>query len=98
MRKEEKDGLLVNRLEIHAGGFAAESHAELVDHEGAAVGNRDPAPDASRAQVFAALEHLEEHSFGLLVQLQQTNQLAKDVVFRNAFELELDGIFGEELA
>ena len=78
--------------------LAAERHAQLVHHERAAVRNRDAAADAGRAEVLAPLEHLEQHPLGLLVELEQADQLPQDVVLGRAVEVELDRVFGEELA
>jgi hypothetical protein len=60
--------------------LAAEGDAQLVHHERAAVGDGDAAADAGRAEVLAPLEHLEQHPLGLLVELEEPDQLLEDVV------------------
>ena len=62
------------------------------------MGNRDAPADPRRAEVLAALQHLEQHPIRLLVQLQQRNQLLQNLVFRGALEVELDRVFTEEFS
>src|SRR5215471_10530394 len=90
--------LLVDRLEVDALPLASERDAQLVDDERPAVRDRDAAADARRAEILSPLEHLEQHAFGLLVELEQRDQLAQNVVLGRSFQIKLDCIFAEELA
>src|ERR1051325_362061 len=89
--------LLVDRLEVEALFLAAECHAQLVHHQRAAVRNGDAAADAGRTEVLPALEHLEQHSFGLIVETEKTDELAQHVILCCARQVELDRIFAKEL-
>ena len=60
--------------------------------------NRDASADPGRAQILAPLQHLEQHPFRLIVELEEGNELLQDVVLRRALELQLDGVLGKKLA
>src|SRR6266567_3105492 len=62
------------------------------------MGNRDPAADAGGSEILPALQHLEQHALGFLVELQEADELTEDVVFGRAIQVELDRVFAEELA
>ena len=91
-------GLVVDGPEIHALRFPPERHLEPVDDQGTAVGNRDAATDTGRPEILTPLQHLEQHGFRLLVQMQQPDQFLEDIVLGGAFELQGDGVGGEELS
>ncbi len=55
------------------------------------------AADSRGSQILTALQHLEEHSFGLLVQPQKADELLEDLILRSALQLELDCVFAEKL-
>src|SRR5687767_7312518 len=97
-QEDEVDRLLVDRLEVDALLLAPESHPELLNDEGATVRNRDPAADAGGPEVLAPLQHLVQHAFRLLVQLQKADQFLEDIVLRRARQVQLDGVLGKELA
>jgi hypothetical protein len=84
IRKKKCTGLSSMALKSTAGRLAAERDAELVDHERAAVRDGDAAADARRAEVLAALEHLEEHPLVLLAELEQPDEFLEDVVLGGA--------------
>src|SRR4029079_11582387 len=96
--EEEVYRFLIDRLEVDAVRLAAERDAEPVHDERAAVGDRDAAADAGGTEILAPLQHLEQHSIRLLVQLQQRNQLFQDVVFRRTLEIELNRVLAEEFS
>ncbi len=98
MRKKKWTGFSSIALKSMPSLRAAERDAQLVHDERAAVRNRDAAADSGRAEILASLEHLEQHAFGLVVELEQSDQLAKDVVLRRPDEVELDRVFAEKLA
>ena len=50
-----------------------------------------------RRRLFSS-EHLEQHAFRLLIEVQQADELAKDVVFGRARNVEGNCVFAEELA
>jgi hypothetical protein len=62
------------------------------------VRDRDVLPDAGRAERLAALQHLDEQCVRLLVELEEADELLEDVVLDGALEVEVDRIFGNELA
>jgi hypothetical protein len=95
-QEEELHRLVVDGLEIETARLAAERDTEAVHHEGAAVRNRNAAADPGGAEVLSALEHLEEHPLGLVIELEEGDEFLEDLIFGGAFELELDGVFGEE--
>ena len=62
------------------------------------MGNRDAAPDARGAEVLTTFQHLEKHALVFFVQAEQADEFLQHVVFGGAFEIELDGVFGEKLS
>src|SRR5215217_5543284 len=90
--------LLVDCLEVHTVSLAAKGHAELVHHQRSAVWNRDAAADTGGSQVLSPLEHLEQHALGFLIEAQKADELAENVVFGGARNVQLDCVFAEELA
>ena len=98
LSREELDRLLVDRLEVEPLGFATERDAQPVHDQRPAMRNRNATANAGRAEVFASLEHLEQHALGLLIKLEEPDQLLEHFVLGRALKLELDGIFGKELA
>jgi len=97
-QKEVIDGLIVDGFEIDSRAAATKRAPQARDHERAAMGNRDMLSDAGRPQRLASLQHLEQHSLRLFIELEQPDQLFEHRVLRGALELELDGVFGKELA
>src|SRR5205085_7601768 len=95
--KEEVHRLFVDRLEIDAVLLPAKCHAQLVDDERAAVGDGDAAADARRSEILTPLEHFEQHALGLLVELEESDQLLQNVVLRRPGQVELDRVLAEEL-
>ena len=59
---------------------------------------RDPPADARRAEVLAALEHLEQNAFTLLVEFEERDQLLQDLILGFATDVELDCVFIEKFA
>ena len=62
--------LVVDGLEVDPFEPAAEGAAQPIHHQRAAVGDRDALPDARRSEGLAALEHLEQHPLGLLIEME----------------------------
>ncbi len=91
-------GLAIDRVEIDALELAAEGDAQLTHGEGATVRDRDVLADARGPERLAALQHLHEGLLGLVVELQQADQLLQDVVFGGALQVQIDRVFRKELA
>ena len=92
------DGLVVDGLEVHTGCLAAKGHAQTVDYEATAMGNRDATADTGGPEIFTPLEHLKQHALGFLIELEQPNEFFENFVLARTLKLELDSVFGEELA
>ena len=60
--------------------------------------DRDSTANAGGTEIFAPLEHLEQHALGFLIELEQPDQFLENFVLARALKLELDSVFGEELA
>jgi hypothetical protein len=90
--------LLVDRLEVHANLFSAERDTQLVHDQRSAMWDGDAAADTRRSEVLPSLQHLEQHAFRLLIEPQQPDELAKNVVLGGAAQVELDRIFTKKLA
>ena len=97
-QEEKENRLLVDRLEIDALTLSSERDAELRHDERAAVGNRDPATDAGRSEILAPLQHLEQHSFRLVIETKEADQLLEDFILGVALELEFDRVFRKKIA
>jgi UDP-N-acetylglucosamine 1-carboxyvinyltransferase len=77
---------------VPEGVRVARANGRLVHHERTAVGNRDAAPDSGRTEVLPPLQHLEQDTLALVVELQERDQLLEDVVLRIGFDIEGDCI------
>ncbi len=96
-QKEEIHRLLVYRAKVEPVTLSPKCHLQLAHDERPAMGNRDCPANSGGAEVFAALEHLEEHALGLVIELEEPDELFKDLILGRSLELQLDRVLGKKL-
>ena len=71
MRKKNFTGFSSIALKSTPSLFLPNATRSLLTTSDRQCGNRDASPDPGRAEILAALEHLEQHPLGLLVELEE---------------------------
>src|SRR5688572_13736526 len=88
--------LVIHGAEREARLLAAVDDAQPVDHERAAMWDRDALPDSRGPQALALLEQAVE-VVGLLADAEEIDHLAEGLFLRLRLQIEIDLVVVEEL-